>query len=88
MQANNIRKGFDVRFADGTEGTMLDNKKGVIRRMSCEFNGRIDDGDQYMHTVTHAKDPGTNEWHRVEFTPAQAKKNASIISMDALLGGL
>ena len=51
MKTNDISKGMKVMFADGSTGTMADNKRGNSRRVELMFHGRKDSGDTYMHEV-------------------------------------
>lgn len=80
MLANDIKKGTAIRYTDGSCGEMLDNRRGIIRRMSVEFGGREDSGDQYIKDLSSAWNADTGQFEAVEFSPAQIKRLKRISS--------
>lgn len=69
MRANDLRKGDRVIMRDGTEATVLDNRKGQLRRL--EIWG--DAGETYVHEIAYVLRDGTQP-EAIELSAAQIKR--------------
>lgn len=71
-KTNDIKKGAELILADGSEGVMMDNKRGNTRMVEVtSMLGYTDIGSIYAYNILHAKIDGV--WYDVEHTPEQLR---------------
>lgn len=83
IKTNDIKKGWQIRFKDGIEGTVLDNKRGDIRCVEVPMimnPAMTDIGDTYVFDFAFARPSEDAAWIPVELTDAQKRTLQSLRS--------
>jgi hypothetical protein len=85
MKTNDLKKGTEILLKDGSRGTLEDNKKGNIRRMSLStIHGGMAVGDQYTWKIVGYTDAHGNLKGDIELTPAQLKCRDAVNAFDSM----
>jgi len=75
VMINDIKKGATVRLFDGRDVVVADNKKGMIRMITCDvigFEPMQETGSIYAYEWAFVKVEG--DWIEVSMTPAQHRQ--------------
>jgi hypothetical protein len=72
MKTVDIKKGMRILMANGWEGTMKDNGRGVTR--VAEIEGYYTEtGSVYSYDIQAAQPMNDGIWHRIDFTEKEKK---------------
>jgi len=85
ITSNEVKKDAKVILKDGTECTVMDNKRGNLRMLKVpryRSPGEFDFGDDYVFKWKFAEQGGVK--YRVVLTPAQVNQEEVIKQFDSM----
>jgi hypothetical protein len=72
MKSSEIKKGMRIVLANGWEGTMKDNMRGITRMAEIE-GFYTETGSVYSYDIVAAQPLNDGNWTRIEYTEKELK---------------